>query len=363
MKKDYFVAMAVSLCIFSFGLTGCDSEARVSKVEASRPVKALKVTGEDAIFERRYLGRVKPCREVNLSFRVKGKLIELPIRAGQEVQKGQIIARLDPRDYRIKVSRAKAAFEEAHGQYQRYRRLATTKSVSKSVLDAQRRAYLMAKAGDDEARAALADTYLRAPFSGMVAETMVENHQEVEDKQPVALLQDISKLEVVVQVPERDMIRAQAFEKVELFVSFGVLPGREFPARLKEQTTQADPSTQTFSVTVVFPLPRGFNVLPGMTAELRARSTGQRDKKSVAIMVPVEAVLSDDNKHSSVWTIDPETMRVKQVPVKLGTLSGGRVSVIEGLAPGDTIVVAGLYHLHNGMKVRIMNLAGGRILR
>jgi RND family efflux transporter MFP subunit len=224
----------------------------------------------------------------------------------------------------------------------------------------QRRVYLEAKAAYDEARAALADTSLKAPFTGVVARTMVENHQEVKDKEPVISLQDISNLEIEVQVPERDMILGRSFESVELFVSLDALPGRQFAARYQEQTTQADPSTQTFSITVVMPKPKGVNILPGMTAEVRALFYRAKDERSAAIRVPVEAVLADESKRSSVWVIDPKTNKVWLAPVELGPLSQGRVAITKGLTPGVNIVVAGVHHLRNGMKVRILKQASGQ---
>ena len=344
-----------ALMVLCAAMAGCGTEAATPKKQVSRPVKVLKVTGGEAAFNKSYPGVVKACREVDLSFRVNGLLTEFPVKAGQKVAKGQLIAKLDPRDFRIRVARTKAAFEESKKQYQRYNRLITSKAVSEATLDARRREFLTAKAAYDEALAALADTALRAPFAGVVAETMVENHQEVESKQPVVSLQDISNLEVEVQVPEKHMIKARTFEEVKLFVALDALPGKQFPAQLKEQTAQADPNTQTFSVTVVLANPQDFNVLPGMTAELRACAIYSPANRSTSVRVPVEAVLADESKRSSVWMINPETHTVHLVPVKLGQISEGSVSVTSGLSEGDTIVVAGVHHVRRGMKVRILN--------
>ncbi len=361
MKAFRIPGIIAALLLLGIAMSGCGSQAAAPEKQTSRPVKAVKVSGSGAAFNNSYPGLVKACREADLSFRVNGHLIELPVKAGQRVAKGQLIARLDPRDYRIRVARSKAAFEESKKQYHRYRRLITSKAVSEATLDSRRRAYLTAKAAYDEALAALADTSLRAPFAGVVAQTMVENHQEVKDKQPVVSLQDIAKLEVEVQVPEKHMIRARTFEDVQLYVCLDVLPGMEFPARLKEQTTQADPGTQTFTVTAALPRPRGFNVLPGMTAELRARAYQSQDKQPASVKVPVEAVLSDESKNSSVWVISPETLTVHLAPVELGPLSGESIHVTSGLTEGDTIVVAGVHHLREGMKVRVLNQAKERV--
>ena len=352
LRASSLMAAVLLLCA---AVSACSTEAASSNKQVSRPVKALKVTGGEAAFNISYPGVVKACREVDLSFRVKGRLIKFPVKAGQKAAKGQLIAQLDPRDFRIAVARTKAAFEERQKQYQRYSRLISSKAVSEATLDSRRREFLMAKAAYDEALAALADTSLHAPFAGIVAQTMVENHQEVKEKQPVISLQDISNLKVEVQVPEKHMIKARTFEDVQLFVSLDALPGKEFPAELKEQTAQADPGTQTFTVTAIIPRPREFNVLPGMTAELRALAANHTSKLSNLIKVPVEAVLADESKRSCVWVINPGTHTVDLTPVKLGPVSEGSVFILSGLAEGDTIVVAGVHHIRQGMKVRILN--------
>lgn len=352
------VGILAALMLLSVALSGCSGQAAPPDKEAARPVKVITVVAGESDFRNHYPGLVKASREVNLSFRVPGRLIKLPVKAGQLVKKNQLVAQLDKRDYRLRADQAKAAFEEAKAQYQRYKRLIASKAISKSTLDRHRSLYLTTKAAYEESLAAKSDTNLKAPFSGVVARTLVKNYQAVSAQQAIISLQDISNLEVEVQVPENHIIMIQLYKSPRLFVSFEALPDREFQARLKEIPTQADSATQTFGVTVVLPRPAGVNVLPGMTAELRVLASKVKENAPAAVKVPVEAVLADKDKRSAVWVVDTETSTVHLVRVELGTLSGDSISIISGLTAGDTVVVAGVYHLSEGMKVRVPGRTG-----
>jgi RND family efflux transporter MFP subunit len=360
MRANRIFYIIAGLSLLAAMLSGCNDEAPKQAKEVSRPVKALKVKKGEGIFSNKYPGRIKASREVNLAFRVKGHLMELPVKASQVVKKGELLAALDPRDFQLEVSRNKATYTESSKQYQRYRRLIKSGAVSQAALDGQRRSYLTAKAAYDEALAALADTSLRAPFSGVVAQVMVENHQEIKNNQVILSLQDISNLEVDVQVPEQQIIMSKGVDQFDLAVALDALPGKEFPATLKEMTTQADPATQTFTITVTLPRPEGFDVLPGMTAELRVKAHLNQERLPAAIQVPVEAVVSDESKGSRVWLIDLKEWRTKSKKVKLGQVRGNKVEVLSGLKEGDTIAVAGVMHLREGMKVHLLNGQAGK---
>jgi RND family efflux transporter MFP subunit len=121
----------------------------------------------------------------------------------------------------------------------------------------------------------------------------------------------------------------------------------------------ADATTQTFKVTVAMRVPEGMRILPGMTATVtatfrRAAVLGER------ILVPVSSVAQQDAQ-SVVWTVGEE-MVVARRPVTIGGVTGGRVEVVDGLAPGERIVVAGVHSLSEGMQVRDLGdaLGGGR---
>jgi RND family efflux transporter MFP subunit len=151
---------------------------------------------------RSFPGRVEATNQVDLAFRVGGPLIEFPVREGQFVRQGQLVARIDPRDFQIRLNAARADFERAEADFRRFSALYEKEAISQAQLDQSRATRDVAAASVDDAEASLSDTDLRAPFSGQIGETFVENFQDVQAKQAILSLIDTSFVDIVVDVPE-----------------------------------------------------------------------------------------------------------------------------------------------------------------
>ncbi len=125
----------------------------------------------------------------------------------------------------------------------------------------------MAEARANIATKALDDTHLRPPFTGVIANTFADRFENVQAKQSVLSLQDISSVEVEVSVPEKRVVRALEDKgKFRFAATFDYLPDREFEVSVKEFSTEADPVTQTYTATFAMPAPDDVLIMPGMTA-------------------------------------------------------------------------------------------------
>ncbi|MCB2186258.1 MAG: efflux RND transporter periplasmic adaptor subunit [Deltaproteobacteria bacterium] len=350
-------AWLAAICLV-LTLTGCQDETQALETEGARPVKTMRVQAASESLQKAFPGMVRAAREVDVSFRVDGTINRLPVVAGQEVKRGELLAGLDPRDFIIRRDRAKAAYVEAENQYRRYSLLVKQGAVARAEYDKIDAAYKTAKANREEAEAALTDTRLLAPFHGVVAKRFVDNHQEVKAKERVAALRDVSHLEVEVEIPEADVVHYHSQSDYSLGVRLDAVPGLEMPARVSAFGSEADRVTRTFTVKAVFQAPEGLNVLPGMTAELVGR---RRENGGTAeVCVPLSAVLADSQGRDMVWRVNPQTMTVEHLPVKTGRVCGQDIRVLAGLQPGDTIVTAGVHHLRQGMLVyRMKDEHGG----
>src|SRR5262249_12846868 len=157
--------------------------------------------------------------------------------------------------------------------------------------------------------------------------------------EPVVKFKDMEEVVAAVDVPETVMAAdIRSADIVELLAEFSGAPGLEFPVHITEVAQTADPTTQTFRVRVAMKAPPDINLLPAMAARVtvtyrRAGVLGDR------ILVPVAAVLKDAAGAQVAWVLGPE-QTVSRRPVKLGEPTGGRVEIIDGLQPGDRIVVA-----------------------
>ncbi len=347
----------------------------VPQKEVIRPVKTvvLRSNGKGGLWQ--YYGTLQGGRRVDLSFRVAGPIRSVNVDRGASVKKGQLLATLDPRDYQTQLkqaqsnqAQAQAQYENAEANFKRYENLYKRKVVPKSTYDTYktemnvaRSALNVAKGTTTAVRDSLKDTELRAPFDGVIVDRLVENFQDVNASQTIFILQDISMLEIVFNIPENDVIWASkaaaadaaADKSSPLLVraKFDAIPGKSFPLTFKEFVLQADRNTNTFPVTGVMPKQENVALLPGMNATVEVELPDTENGEKV-FTVPQNAVVTSGDK-TYVWRCNNNV--VERVSVTQNTPhNNGFIEISsEQLQDGNIIVVAGAHLLHEGQKVRM----------
>ncbi len=350
--RDHLIPWLITAVAITSLLTGCAEKEAPAPKAVVRPVKVITVQGSAGAVNLTFPGKTRANRRVDLAFKVPGPLVELPVEEGQEIKQGQLIARILPRDFKINLDQAKAQAINAERQFDRYKELYIRKQVSKAEFDRFKASRDVAAAQLEDAQNALKDTYLKAPFDGIVAKRYVQNFEEVQAKQPIVFFQDISKIEVLVDAPETVVATIRRGEAIESTATFAVAPDKPFPLELKEFSTEADPQTQTYQVVLVMDRPEDINILPGMTATV----TGTRSAKTDAaqrIVIPAIAVMEDPQEKAFVWVLK-EDMTVHKTMVTVGEMTGSDdIIVLDGLTDGERIVTSGITKLQEGMTVRI----------
>lgn len=353
-SKRSFEALPAIILLFAglaFFMAACGKKEEPPAREVVRPVKIMTIASGMGSVGLSLPGEVRASKRVDLAFQVAGPLTQLPVEEGQEVKKGELIARILPRDYITNLEKAKAQALEAEQQYTRYKDLYIRKQVSKAEFDRYRSARDVARAQQKAAQDALNDTYLKVPFSGVIAVRYVENFEEVQAKQPIVSLQDISQIEILINVPETVMATIKAGEKPEVFALFETAPGQQFPLTLKEFSTQADPQTQTYQVVLLMPQPDTVHILPGMTATVVGTRKSAKDEP---IILPAIAVMEDTGGNAYVWIFNEKDETVQKRKVTVGRMTGSaNINILDGLLGGEKVVTSGLTKLRQGMKVRI----------
>lgn len=351
-------ACHLALCVaLGISAIACGEEP-ASEAPVARPVKMLELGAGSSTARLEYPGEISAVQHSEMAFEVPGKIIEFPVREGQQVEKGELLARLDPRDFDAELGKARANVAQAKSDYERYKTLYDQGVEAKATMEAKQRRYEVTLADLETTRKAVEDTRLIAPFAGRVARKLVRDFQNVNAKEPVLILQDASSLEIVVSVPERDLTAGrpertpeEASRILAPAVTVTSISGRSFPATIKEFATTADPVTRTFQVTLAFANPADVNILPGMTAKVTINRPGA-DRGEVGFSIPAAATLADESGSAAVWVVDPDAMTVRRTEVELGELSGAEVEVRSGLSRSDLIAISGVHQLREGMPVR-----------
>ena len=196
---------------------------------------------------------------------------------------------------------------------------------------------------------------MRAPFAGVIANTFVENFQNVQAKEKILSLQDVSDVEIRVSVPEEQVaLSEQGRGRFNMVAVFDYLPNHEFPVILKEYATEADPATQTFTLILSMQAPKDVNILPGMTATAIATLIETEVTGDSQYAVPIDAVPNDGQGQFYVWVVedaDGETAAVHRRNVTVHGMRSDQL-VIEGVQKGERIATAGVHLLQEGQPVR-----------
>ncbi len=336
-------------------LGGCAEEQAAPTGEQLRPVKTIVVGGASADGVRNFPGKVDALRRVDLAFRVSGTLAELPVKENDEVSRGQVVAVLDAADFRTRLADRQATFGRLERDYGRAQELIKENFISRSDFDRIEADYRSARAALDQAQLDLSYTELKAPFDGIIARRAVQNFEEVQAKQAILALRDLSLLEVKFGVPEgivQRLSETPESEVIPVTASFDSAPDQAFALTFREFANTADPATQTFEATFVLPRPEGLEVLPGMTANVSVDLSAFFEGE--AYFLPVTAVTADSGLGAHVWVVDEESGSVSARPVTLGRMSGASIEVFEGLNPGERVVTAGTGYLGEGMRVELL---------
>jgi RND family efflux transporter MFP subunit len=304
----------------------------------------------------RFPGRVKAARRAELSFQIAGQIEQLNILEGQQVKKGDLLAVLDRERHLYAVSAARASHQASQQDYQRASQLYGEKVISKAQFDTAQSVHDVARAQLDMKEKALADTRLVAPFDGLVARRYVESKEHEDNAEPVLLLQDVSGIEVEVQLPEQLVALGGTDVLDRLQVCFDANPRLGFAAQAMELSMESSQDTRTYALVIKLPSPAGMHILPGMTATVSGvvKVPGPDTAEKKSVVVPVEAVVFDPHADPYVWIIDPKAQKAQKRPVRIGSMHGKSIEVIEGIRADERVATAGLRSLNEEQPVRPM---------
>lgn len=342
-------------------LSACSKE-EVGK-DAPRPVRTMVVKAEPTMLRRTYPAVVLPAQQAELAFKVSGRVVELPVRAATQVNKGEAIAQLDKREFEAVVARlesqrkaAKAQLDKQRKQLERFQQLVDKGTIAQADFEKERAKLTSDQATIDEietqlseAKADLEETTLRAPFDGIIASRNIENFTNVQANSVVAVLQALETIDLQYDAPGIDVAKFGKKKDIRLKAWLDVAPGREFDAKTVEFSTQADPATQTFRGRASIDYPEDVTVLPGMTGSIVA--TAEHDNQEM-LTIPESALAAEPDGSAYVWVVKkPENSVSKRKVMPLG-LTGDKVSINDGLEAGEVVVTAGVSFLREGMIVK-----------
>jgi RND family efflux transporter MFP subunit len=382
----------------------------------------MKVGDLAAMAGRELPGRARAVQQVNLSFRVAGPLVALPVKVGDAVKKGDLLAQIDPRDYEVQVRsaegqlsradanlramkigarpeeleklradvrEAEAVYDRWKDEYERVMRLResnaaqpieitrTTESRNRSeaVLQRARENLRIGETGARSEDIEAQEAEIASLRASLEAATDSLDYTRlhapfdgtvsavyVENFQTVLARERIVRLldtsHIEMIVDMPESLISVVGYVNEVVVKFDAFPSLKIPAEIKEVGNEASSTTRTYPVTVIMDQPENVKILPGMSGSAHGKVDSPDHVEIETMVIPESAIFMDEKGETSVWIIDEGAMTTKRHTVSTGEMTP-RGIFVTGLEPGQWVATAGVHFLREGQKVTILDNSRG----
>lgn len=347
-------------------LTGCREEVDPPPLITAAPVSIVRVAAEHIVDRIEATGQLIAKSEASIATQVGGEITSIEVEEGDAVVAGQILVRIDPERRELEEARARARLAEADAEVAEHRRetrrlekLRSSNAISEVALDQARTAVNLADSRRAAAAAelglvqrALRDSQVTAPFAGFIARREVNRGEFVTPGQTLFELVALDPIEVEFHLAEIDSSRATLGALATVRVA--PYPNESFSAVVSVISPTINTSTRTLRVKATLANEDG-RLRPGLFARV---DLGVSERDDVP-MVEEEVVLQRADG-SVVFRLDGDN-RVSRVNVRLGVYRKGSVEIVEGLKPGDRVVIRGQAELIDGSAVEIRDFDGNLV--
>lgn len=356
MRKRYLAPALLGLLL---GLQGCERQAVEERVSVA-PVRVQSVELAETAPKLTYPAVAAAADKSSLSFRIAGEVTRILVRPGDRVKKGQLLAQLDPTDYKLEVDDAQAKFNVSDSQYRRSAKLVKQGFLAQSQFDELKAQRRIALANLKLAKLRLTFTDLKAPSDGVISRVPVEQFENIQVGQMVMNIHSTEMVDILIQAP--DMIYSQStaleVEQSGEGVTVTLNDGSKHLAFLKEFTTEPDPELGAFLVTLTMSMPKDQFILEGMAVEVNADAQKLKLFREGEPIIPLAAVFNEDGDpldrdNKFVWVVNGNNTVSKRRVVSDTVVTGG-VRLLGGLEVGEMIVTQGGNRLREGQEVIIV---------
>lgn len=334
------------LIVAASALGACADRDENAADERALPVTAAEVrTGRVAVVERT-VGRIESAAAPTVSAEVAGRIIAVRHDAGDAVEAGTLLARIDDTNYRNALARLTALEAQQQRTVERYTQLVESNSVSQSLLDDAQAQLEALAAQRADAESALRKTRVVAPVAGTVERRMVSEGDFRSVGDPLFQLATDGRLRIVLPFPERRAADLAVGQPVRLEPQTGE---PAVVAALTELRPMVGAGSRAVDAIVVLDNPGGWR--PGGSISATVELTVRDDQA----LVPVQSVVQRP-AGTVVYIVDGD--RARQQPVETGVRIDGELEITRGLARGQRVVVDGAGFLTDGARITVRDDAG-----
>jgi membrane fusion protein (multidrug efflux system) len=276
---------------------------------------------------------------------IAGRIIEIAFQEGQRVTPGQLLVRLDDSVQKADLQRARANLTLSRSKYERAVDLRAKGFISSQAKDEAENTLKVAQADTELAAARQAKTEIKSPFGGITGLRSVSVGDYVKEGQDIVNLEEIDPLKVDFRIPEVFLAQVKAGQVLQ--ITMDALPDRTWPGKVFAINPLIDANGRAIAIRALVPNADG-KLRPGMFARVRLLTSEERD----SLMIPEESLFPVGDDKYVYKVVDGRAQRQK---IEIGQRREGKVEILGGLTPQDTVVTAGVVKLRDGAPVRVAN--------
>jgi RND family efflux transporter MFP subunit len=348
-------------------VSGC---SRGQSMSVGPPVRAVSVATAQTMpldSTLHAMGLLTPKDEARLSFKTGGVIESITVEEGRSVKAGQTLAVLKQAEIGATLEQARQATDKARRDLERAKALLADGVTTEEAVQDLTTAFNVALAVQSSADFNAAHSRIQASADGVVLRKLAEANEVVQAGQTVLVLGGSKRGWVVrIGLADRDVVRTHLEDSAR--VEFDAWPGESFAGKVSNISSAADSSTGTFTVEVqVEPgatpvaaprMPAARTAAPRFVQGLVAKVTLSSKSNGVVQVIPLQALVEANDKEAGVFIVerdplDPGTKTARRITIQIGRMSGTRIEVLDGLAPGAQVVTDGAAFLENGDIVRV----------
>jgi membrane fusion protein (multidrug efflux system) len=343
-----FVALAWTLTACEQG----DSEAEVEEEAPAIPVETITPTRGD--IDAMYSGTapIEAFADATVIAKVGGEVREILVEEGDDVRRGQVLARLDGDRLRLEMEQAEANLHKLQRDFKRNVDLREKALISEGDFEKIQFEMEALQATYDLAKLELDYTEVRAPIDGVVAERFIKIGNTIDVNAETFQVTSLEPLISYLHIPEREFRRIDPGQAASIAID--ALPGEAFDAIVARVSPVVDPQTGTFKITIEVSDPTR-RLKPGMFGRIDI----VYDSREMVLQIPRAAVI-EERGESAVFVVRDD--KAERRVIQTGYTQGGNVEVIDGLDDSDEIVIVGQTNLKEGSTVSVIGSARSAVL-
>ncbi|WP_312900028.1 efflux RND transporter periplasmic adaptor subunit [Chryseobacterium taichungense] len=351
MKTKKNISQYAAIFFLPFVISSCTDKAKSENILEISKVKIINIGKNAGDIRKEYIGTVESSNTVDVSFLSTGTIEQLYFKEGQNVKKGQLMAKLNTTTLNSAYSASVSTLEQAQDAYSRMNEMYKNESLPEIKLIDVKTKLEQAKSVQIMAKKSLNDSYLYAPESGVVSKKNYENGMNVVLGAPVYTIMNINNVDINVPIPEGEISNFERGQYCDISVT--ALGNKSFRGQIIEKGVSANPVSHTYNIKVRISN-SNVSLMPGMVVKAYFDSSSQDNQNVAKIVVPLKYVLLDYPDKRFVWVVDSNN-KAQRKEVRLGQLLGNNVEILSGLQQGDKVVADGYQNISSGSKVSVIN--------